>query len=84
MEGFDQGGVLPFWESGGIMSMQSLQSVTSDQIRRALEQDPSGIVDQDRPRLHELFHVRRQEVFRRDRRRLVARGAMFETITQTT
>ena len=49
MEGFDQGGVLPFWESGGIMSMQSLQSVTSDQIRRALEQDPRALLIKSDP-----------------------------------
>jgi hypothetical protein len=48
MTGFDRGGVLPFWESG-VMSMQSLQSVTSDRIRHALEQDPRALLIKSDP-----------------------------------
>ncbi len=33
----------PIWESTGIMSKQSLQSVTSDRIRHTLEQDPRAL-----------------------------------------
>ena len=43
MDGFAKGGVLPFWQSGGIMSVQSLQSVTSDRIRHVLDQDPRAL-----------------------------------------
>ena len=49
MEGFDVGGVLPFWVSGGIMSMQSLQSVASDRIRHALENDPRTLLIKSDP-----------------------------------
>ena len=45
---------------------------------------PSGIVDQERPGHHQFFHFRSQEVFRRDRRCMVARGAMLEKIHSTT
>ncbi len=48
MTGVDRGGVLPFWESG-MMSMQSLQSVTSDRIRHALEQDARAFLIKSEP-----------------------------------
>ena len=49
MEGFDVGGVLPFWVSGGIMPMQSLQSVASDRVRHALEHDPRALLIKSDP-----------------------------------
>ena len=55
MEGFDQGGVMPFWESKGIMSVQSLQSVTSDRIRHALEQDPRALLIKGDPGATSFF-----------------------------
>ena len=43
MEGFDQGGVSPFW-SGNVMSLQSLQYTSTDNLRRVLEADPRALL----------------------------------------
>ena len=55
MEGFDVGGVLPFWVSGGMMSMQSLQSVASDRIKHALESDPRALLIKSDPGTTSFF-----------------------------
>ena len=55
MEGFDAGGVLPFWVSGGMMSMQSLQSVSSDRAKQALENDPRALLIKSDPGTTSFF-----------------------------
>ena len=44
MDGFDQGGVQPFWMSVPIVSTKSLQSLSSDRMRSLMETDPRALL----------------------------------------
>ena len=44
VDGFDQGGVQPFWMSVPIMSTKSLQSLCSDRMRSLMETDPRALL----------------------------------------
>ena len=50
MDGFDRGGVQPFWMSVPIMSTKSLQSLSSDRMRRVMETDPRALLVKFDPR----------------------------------
>ena len=49
MDGFDQGGVQPFWMSVPIMSTKSLQSLSSDLTRSLMETDPRAVLVKGAP-----------------------------------
>ena len=55
MEGFHQGGVMPFWESNEIMSVKSLLSVTSERIQLVLKQNPRALLIKSDPGSTSLF-----------------------------
>ena len=44
VDGFDQGGVQPFWMSVPIMSTKPLQSLCSDRMRSFMETDPRALL----------------------------------------
>ena len=49
MDGFDHGGVQPFWMSVPIKSTKSLQSLSSDRMRSLMETDPRALLAKGDP-----------------------------------